>query len=133
MKASLFFVIALTTAAAGSAQTANAAACSELTKLQLPGVALTVTKVEWIPAGPMPAGRGGAPSTVKLTAYCRVDGMLDRRVGVANVTYGTGFALALPENWNGRFLFQGGGGLNGSVAAPIGASAAGERPGLARG
>ena len=54
-------------------------------------------------------------------------------MGAAGATYGIGFALALPENWNGRFLFQGGGGLNGSVQPPLGASAAGERSGLARG
>jgi Tannase and feruloyl esterase len=35
--------------------------------------------------------------------------------------------------WNGRFLFQGGGGLNGTVALPLGAQAAGNTPGLARG
>ena len=35
--------------------------------------------------------------------------------------YAIGFAVALPENWNGRFLFQGGGGLNGNVGLPIGA------------
>jgi Tannase and feruloyl esterase len=39
----------------------------------------------------------------------------------------------LPDRWNGRFLFQGGGGLNGSVRPPIGTQAAGEVPGLARG
>src|SRR5438132_13933901 len=38
----------------------------------------------------------------------------------------------MPENWNGRFLFQGGGGLNGSVQMPLGASAAGSESGLAR-
>src|SRR5688500_14311655 len=44
-----------------------------------------------------------------------------------------GFALSLPAEWNGRFLFQGGGGLNGSVQPPIGMAAAGGTPGLARG
>src|SRR5438445_11906579 len=39
----------------------------------------------------------------------------------------------MPQNWNGRFLFQGGGGLNASVHSPFGASAAGSEPGLARG
>ena len=130
-KSCAFLLLMFAVASPVSAQTS--AACSELTKLQLPGVNLIVTKTEWVPAGPMPAGRGGGPSTVRLPAYCRLDGMIDRRVGAANVTYGIGFALALPENWNGRFLFQGGGGLNGSVSPPIGASAAGDRPGLARG
>jgi len=68
-----------------------------------------------------------------LPAYCRVDGTIDRRVGAGGATYGIGFALALPAEWNGRFLFQGGGGLNGSVQPPIGSSAAGDRSALARG
>jgi hypothetical protein len=127
----LFFV------AAAGAQTAAGVptppGCAALVKLQVPGVALTVTKTEWFPAGSAPAGRGGAPSTVKLPAYCRLDGVIDRRTGAAGTTYGIGFALALPDDWNGRFLFQGGGGLNGSVQMPLGAQAAGDTPGLARG
>jgi hypothetical protein len=116
------------------AQPAPPAACAALTQLQLPGVALTVTKAEWLPAGTAPpAGRGGAASPTKLPAYCRLDAVIDRRTGAAGVMYGIGFALALPETWNGRFLFQGGAGLNGSVQPPIGSSAAGNQPGLARG
>jgi Tannase and feruloyl esterase len=116
------------------AQTAPPAACAALMQLQVQGVALTVTKTEWFPAGTTPpAGPGGGASATKLPAYCRLDGVIDRRTGAAGATYGIGFALALPENWNGRFLFQGGGGLNGSVQPPIGGSAAGSQPGLARG
>ena len=112
----------------------TAAACAALAQLQVPGVALTVIKAEWIAAGTTPpAGRGAAPPATPLPAYCRLDGSIDRRVGAAGATYGIQFALALPENWNGRFLLQGGGGLNGSVQAPLGASAAGGNPGLARG
>jgi feruloyl esterase len=59
--------------------------------------------------------------------------VLDRRTGADGTTYGIGFALALPGDWNGRFLFQGGGGLNGSVRFPLGAQAAGATPALARG
>ena len=126
--------ILLVAPALASAQTPSPDACAALTTLQLPGVNVIVTKTEWMAAGPLPSGRGGGPpSGVTLPAYCRLDGMIDRRVGAANVTYGIGFALALPENWNGRFLLQGGGGLNGSVQAPLGASAAGGNPGLARG
>jgi hypothetical protein len=43
-----------------------------------------------------------------------VDGVIDRRVGTAGTTYGIGFAIALPDDWNGRFLFQGGGGFDAS-------------------
>ena len=131
----------LTAATVAHAQTAGptAAACAALTSLQVPGVALTVNKAEWIAAGaPIAAARGGGPGPAAVTpsnlpAYCRLDGMIDRRVGTGGVGYGIGFALALPADWNGRFLFQGGGGLNGSVAAPLGAQVAGDRSGLARG
>ena len=109
------------------------AACNALKQLQVPGVNLAVTKTEWVPAGSPPPGRGGATSNVKLPAYCRLDGMIDKRSGAVGATYGIGFAIALPQNWNGRFLLQGGGGLNGSVQFPLGASAAGTDPGLARG
>lgn len=110
-----------------------AGGCAALKQLQVPGVNLAVTKTEWIPAGSAPPGRGAPASNVKLPAYCRIDGMIDKRTGAAGATYGIGFAIALPQNWNGRFLLQGGGGLNGSVQAPIGASGAGTEPGLARG
>jgi len=112
----------------------DAAACAALTKLQIPGIALSITKAEWFPEGSSPpAGRGGAPNPMKLPAYCRVDGVLDRRTGADGKPYGIGFALALPGDWNGRFLFQGGGGLNGSVQLPLGATAAGTTPALLRG
>lgn len=110
-----------------------AAACAALKQLQLPGVNLAVTKTEWIAAGSPPPGRGGAASSVRLPAYCRIDGIIDKRTGTAGAPYGIGFAVALPQNWNGRFLLQGGGGLNGSVQFPLGASAAGTEPALARG
>jgi hypothetical protein len=113
------------------------AACDALQMLQLDGVALTITKAQWFAAGaPLPGGRAGGapPAATNLPPYCRVDGVIDRRTGVPPGTaYGIGFALALPETWNGRFLMQGGGGLNGSVQNPLGASAAGDRSALARG
>jgi len=106
---------------AGAQTTRDASACESLRTLQIPGLDLEITGAEWIPEG--------AP----LPAYCRLDGMLDRRTGGDGNEYGIGFALALPGEWNGRFLFQGGGGLNGSVQAPIGAVASGDMTALARG
>ena len=46
--------------------------------------------------------------------------MINERTGADGKTYGIGFSLALPDNWNNRFLFQGGGGYNGSVRPPLG-------------
>jgi feruloyl esterase len=120
-------------AAQGGPAAASPAGCESLMHLQLPGVALTVTNAQLIEAGTLPSGPGTAGSTAKLPAYCRLDGIIDRRTGAAGVSYGIGFALALPQPWNGRFLFQGGGGLNGSVLPPMGAFAAGAEPGLTRG
>jgi hypothetical protein len=71
----------------------------------------------------------GARSSGPLPAHCRVDGVINRRKGAGGEEFGIGFALALPEKeaWNGDFLMQGGGGGNGVVAYPLGASYAGER------
>ena len=125
MTMALLAVCSLPAAAQTSVRT-TAAACGALRQLQVPGVALSVTRAERLAAGaPVPGGRGGASQASNLPAYCRLDGVIDRRTGAGGVPYGIGFALALPEDWNGRFLFQGGGGLNGSVQPPLGGSAAG--------
>src|SRR5262249_29594702 len=75
----------------------------------------------------------GPPIQATLPQYCRVDGVIDERTGHNGKPYAIGFAMALPEKWNGRYLLQGGGGLNGTVYPPIGAQATGENPALARG
>ncbi len=101
--------------------------CPDMLKYQAPGVTLTITKAEATASSTPRAGGAVIPS------YCRVDGVIDRRTGAEGKPYGIGFALALPDQWNGRFLFQGGGGLNGNVAPPLGGQAAGDTPALARG
>ena len=114
--------------------TRDAAACSSLTSLQIPGLPLSITKAEWMPVGSRPPAPPNAPPpSFTLPAYCRLDGVLDRRTGADGKSYGIGFALALPGDWNGRLLFQGGGGLNGNVGFPLGATASGNTPALARG
>ena len=126
-------LLAATSPAAAQA-TRDAAACESLRTLQIPGLALEITGAQWVPAGTPPGRGGGGPGpAAPLPAYCRLDGMLDRRTGGDGNPYGIGFALALPGEWNGRFLFQGGGGLNGSVQLPLGAAASGDMPALARG
>lgn len=111
--------------------------CSDLTGFATSGVALSDLNATLVAASAPGTLRmsPAAPDTVKvaLPAFCRLDGVIDRRVGSDGVTYGIGFAIALPENWNGRFLFQGGGGLNGTVGFPLGAVAAGDLPALTRG
>lgn len=102
------------------------AACSALAKLQVPGAALSDVKTQWFPVGAPPPQEPPylPPLAVKLPAYCRLDATLDARTGADGRQYGIGFAITLPANWNGRLLFQGGGGLNGSVAPPLGRTGA---------
>jgi hypothetical protein len=100
--------------------------CGLLTSFKLPGTQLVIEKTESVVAAATGAVR-------ILPAYCRVDGTIDPRTGVDGKPYGIGFAIALPVNWNGGFLFQGGAGLNGTVALPLGSQAAGDTPALARG
>jgi len=68
-----------------------------------------------------------------LPEHCRVEGMINRRKGAEGVEFGIGFALVLPNNWNGRLLFQGGSAFNGSITEPYGLNAAGDEPALTRG
>ena len=125
------------TPAAAAGGIAPAKKCSDLVNLKVEGVNLEITKTEAVPTIPPGTVRPMPflPDTigVPIPSYCRADGMIDQRTGVDGGTYGIGFAIALPDNWNGRFLFQGGGGLNGFVSDPYGASAAGKVPALARG
>lgn len=106
--------------------------CGDLAKFQMPGSSIEIARAEMVAAGQAPGGRG-APAGPVLPARCRLDGIIDRRIGPDGKTYGIRFAVALPENWRGQYLQQGGGGLNGTVVEPTGAQAAGDRPALARG
>jgi hypothetical protein len=126
------FVLVIACAAPGTAQpTARGPEeCAALRSLELPGVPISEVTAEWIAAGPAPLV--GVPP-VTLPAYCRVQATLNRRQGADGQQYGIGFALALPANWSGRFLLQGGGGFNGALFPPLGTGAAGGVPALARG
>jgi len=79
------------------------------------------------------AGPGGWRVSAAIPAHCKVEGIVDERQGAGGKTYGIKFAIALPDKWSGRFLLQGGGGLNGSVGEPLGPVASDGKPALARG
>jgi hypothetical protein len=115
---------------AGNAQDA----CAALKSVALTGLTVEITGTEKLAAGnaPAPQGQGDPGYTGPLPARCHVEGVIEKRKGVGGADYGIRFALALPDDWNGRFVFQGGGGLNGIVRPPLGAGAAGGIPALAR-
>lgn len=79
----------------------------------------------------IPAGQGGPG--FQTVPHCLLEGMINRRIGEGGVEYGIGFELALPVEWQGRFLLQGGGGLNGSIRPALGPVGAGASNALARG
>lgn len=95
------------------------------------GGIVTLAEARAVAADPGPTVPGQAGAV--LPAHCLVEGVINSRTGFDGVEYGIGFELRLPRDWNGRFLLQGGGGLNGSVRPATGPVAAGSIPALARG
>ena len=94
---------------------------------------LVIAEATSLPASaPAPAGNPLSQPTPALPAHCRVRGMIGPRKGAGGHDFGIGFELRMPAQWNGRFLFQGGGGLDGSVQSAVGAAGDGP-PALARG
>ncbi len=124
--------LALSTVMLPWAGAALAQSCGALESFSYDGHDMAVESAQMVEAGEVAGGPPGAPP-MSVPAHCRVEGIVDRRTGVNGVEYGTRFALALPQEWNGRFLMQGGGGLNGSVGMPVGGAAAGADPALNRG
>jgi feruloyl esterase len=60
-------------------------------------------------------------SSAQLPEHCLFRVTLDPRPsGIEDLSYGTGIELRLPLDWNGRLLFQGGGGLNGVLGNATG-------------
>lgn len=121
------FWSALVFATYASAQQARS--CASLMAARFPGV--EITKAAPVPAGSTESTPFG--QTPPFPAYCRIEGTIDRRIGAGGEEFGINFALAMPDEWNGSFLMQGGGGGNGIVAPPLGQNAAGETPALMRG
>jgi feruloyl esterase len=115
-------------------QTVSTNPCADISSLKIDGV--EITKAAAVPAGTtIPPPYPGAPGLGPLPAHCRVDGVIHRRKGIDGEEFGIGFAVALPEKevWNGDFMMQGGGGGNGVVSYPTGASYSGEKPALVQG
>jgi Tannase and feruloyl esterase len=122
----LWFLLLVTV---GEAQQPNS--CDSLMNFKAPSV--EITKAAAIPAGTTEPNPWGPGHSAPLPAYCRVEGVMNRRIGVDGEEFGITFALALPEKWNGDFLMQGGAGSNGVVMPPLGLNAAGDTAALTRG
>jgi Tannase and feruloyl esterase len=71
-------------------------------------------------------------SAVEAASVCVARGIASPYTAADGRAFGVRFELRLPKAWNGKFYFQGGGGLDGSVAPAIGAAGSGPSA-LARG
>jgi feruloyl esterase len=71
-----------------------------------------------LPQGAAPAQpTGGHP----VAEHCLVKGAMHKRKGSDGRDYAIGFEMRLPRAWNGRFYYQGNGGLDGNVRPAEGA------------
>ncbi|HEY7890394.1 MAG TPA: tannase/feruloyl esterase family alpha/beta hydrolase [Steroidobacteraceae bacterium] len=96
-----------------------------------------VTRAAWVPAGtPVQVGFAGG-AIHGLPPHCLILGEVNSHTGGDGIAYGDRFELRLPARWNGRFLFQGGGGLDGVLQPALGlvsaSAGAGPSSALARG
>ena len=59
-------------------------------------------------------------ATPTMPAHCRVDGEINRRIGIDGQPYAIRFRLRMPlAQWNARFYMGGGGGTNGTLVDPV--------------
>lgn len=104
-------------------------ACEALRSLSTP--IFTVDTAEWVTPTRLPAGQPGAGAD--LPEHCLFRVVVGARPsGIEDLRYGTGIEIRLPAAWNGRLLFQGGGGLNGVLNPALGV-VPGQPTALARG
>ena len=90
---------------------ASAAACTDI--ISKSGLSATTLTTSYVPAG---TKRPGTLTTGDfLPGHCVVTGAMNPRTGVDGKPYAIGFQLSLPDNWNGRFLYLGGGGNDGTL------------------
>lgn len=79
-----------------------------------------ITSVKSVAAGEIKVGGND------VAENCLVTGSMFERVGEpAGTAYAIGFEMRLPENWNGRFWYQGNGGIDGAVKPALGEIGAG--------
>ena len=94
-----------------------AGACAKLATLSnFPLAATQITLAKFNARGSTSA------NGVALPDHCQVQGIINKRVGIDGYPYGDGFEVRLPApaDWNGRFMFQGGGGTEGAVPPAVG-------------
>ncbi len=130
--ARFLLAVACLAASAGAAAAGGEAGCGQLTTLvsRWPDPTTKIESASWHAAGHEINSPMGA---VSLPAHCEVVAVMREHAGVDGQHYAIRFRLRLPEAWNQRFFFQGGGGTNGDIGDATGNIAPGAPTALARG
>lgn len=102
---------------------ANEQSCKELIHAGSPQVQINLA--QHVPPGPaqkdpMAAMTGANLVDVDLPGHCLVQGVIEPRTGSDGKPYGIHFEVRMPDVWQHRLLFQGGGGLDGFLAQALG-------------
>ena len=98
--------IVLAAATLGSTHARGAGNCADVAGYALPDTVITTVQENQ-------AGNG-------LPAHCEIIGRINQRTGADNLPFSIGFHLRMPDDWNGRFYFQGGGGTDGALPDSLG-------------
>ncbi len=104
-----------------AAQPATLQSCATLgSSLALPDT--RITSSELVAEG----GLTATGVTTPIPAHCLVKGKMKERTStVDGAAYAIGFEIRMPVNWNGRFLYQANGGLDGAVVTALGSVSGG--------
>lgn len=111
-------VVLLNSGLCAAADTRADAACAGLAKLKVTDV--VIESATEVPAGSVIHNEMPPIDTAPQPAHCLVRGEVGHHQGADGHAYGNKFELRLPQNWSGRFLFQGGGGLDGIIRPAVG-------------
>jgi hypothetical protein len=96
-----------------------ATSCEGLSSL-LTASNTVINSVETVAKGTLKLGNSD------VEEHCLVKGKMHERIGdVDGKSYAIGFEMRLPKKWNGRFLYQANGGLDGAVRTAEGAMGGG--------
>ncbi|MEJ0006671.1 MAG: tannase/feruloyl esterase family alpha/beta hydrolase [Steroidobacteraceae bacterium] len=117
-------LVAGTSSAAQSPDVAQR--CANITQAmqgQWPDPSTRIVSANFRPDGALtaPTATPGPPAAaVPLPGHCEIMGVLQERMGMDGRAYAIRFHVRLPEAWNERLLFQGGGGSDGVIGDALG-------------
>ncbi|MGN6363155.1 tannase/feruloyl esterase family alpha/beta hydrolase [Asticcacaulis taihuensis] len=90
------------------------------TPLKTACATLTGQTIAWTGDSARIVSAAPVAATAELPAHCDISGIMHERQGRFGQNYAIRFHMRLPDKWNARMVFQGGGGSNGDVGDALG-------------